>query len=132
MIAHRLRERECLGLSDSTPDVTHPLRRSRMLSAQEVAAALSVSLNWVYRHKNALRGFQPAPGCALSFSETVIRQILEGTYGLSVEKRALEGSEDDCRAAKNKDLPYKGRSQKMGGRAGRRIVAGPDKHNLLA
>lgn len=114
MIVHRLRERERLGLSDSTPDVTHPLRKSRMLSAQEVAAALSVSLNWVYRHKNALRGFQPAPG------------------GLSVEKRALEGSEDDCRAAKNKDLPYKGRSQKMGGRAGRRIVAGPDKHNLLA
>lgn len=127
-----LRDRDVAAMTGSVSDVTPALRRSRMLSAQEVAAALSVSLNWVYRHKNALGGFQPAPGCALSFSETVIRQILEGTYGLSVEKRALEGSQNDCRTAQNKDMPHKGRSQKMGGRTGRRIVAGPDKHHLLA
>lgn len=103
-----------------------------MLSAQEVAKALSVSVNWVYRHKNALRGFQPAPGCALSFSENVIQKIKEGTYGIPTERWTLAGSQNDCRAAKDEDLPHESRGQEMGGRARRRVVAGPDKYNLLA
>lgn len=50
-----------------------------MLTAQEVARVLNKSPDWVYRHKHALRGFQPAPECALVFSETVIQAIKEST-----------------------------------------------------
>ena len=103
-----------------------------MLTAQEVAKALNVSPDWVYRHKHALRGFQPAPGCALAFPEKVIQEIQEGTYGLSVEKRTLAGSQDDCRTAENEAVRYESRGAKVGGRAKHRHLAGADRHNLLA
>lgn len=103
-----------------------------MLSAREVAKALSVSINWVYRHKDALRGFQPAPGCALAFSETIIQQIQEGAYGIPTQGRTLAGGTDDRRTAQDEDLPHESGGKKMGGRAKRRPVAGPDKYRLLA
>ena len=103
-----------------------------MLSARDVARVLSVSVNWVYRHKHALRGFQPAPGCALTFSETIIQQIKEGTYGISTQGRSLEGGTNDRRTAKDKDLQNESGCKKMGGGAKLRPVVGKDKYRLLA
>ena len=85
-----------------------------MLTALEVSKILSVSLSWVYRHKNALGGFQPSPGSAVRFSENHIGKIKEGEYAIPDEKREMARQAHDFRQSQNKNIQHKTRGQKMG------------------
>ena len=111
---------------------TQTTRRKEMLTAQDVADLLHVSRGWVYRHRDALSGFQPAIGCALLFPERRIRDIQEGNYAVSDERRSMACGSHDQRPTENMPLPNEGRGQKMGGRTKPRRLADKDRHNLLA
>lgn len=106
-----------------------------MLTASEVAALLGVSPSWVYRHKDALKGFQPAHGCTVRFSENHIEAIKEGNISALYDaQRQVAGNKNDMWAGENKDLRHKTASQTMGGRTNNRNMAasGRDPYGLLA
>ena len=94
-----------------------------MMTAKEVATILDVSLGFVYRHRNALGGFQPLPGAAVRFSENVIESIKEGTYAVSDAQRQMAGKAHDRRNSQNEDLSNQARGKKMGGNAKRKGMA---------
>jgi len=106
-----------------------------MLTASEVAALLNVSPGWVYRHKNALGGFQPTPGAAVRFSENRIVEIKEGKHAIPNAEREMARETNDRWGSENKGIPHKARSKKMGGGA-RGLNVGREKlhdpHSLLA
>ena len=106
-----------------------------MLTASEVAALLGVSPSWVYRHKDALKGFQPAHGCTVRFSENHIEAIKEGNISALFDaQRKVAGSQDDTRSAENKGLSDKNRGKALGSRTDPRQLAasGRDPYGLLA
>lgn len=103
-----------------------------MLTADDVAARLQRSRAWVYRHKDALSGYQPGKGCALSFPEAVIKRIEEGNHALPDERRQMESRQDDRRPKEDKNLQNQIGSKKVGSRARRRDLEARDIHGLLA
>ena len=106
-----------------------------MLTAVEVSSLLNVSLAWVYRHKNALGGFQPSPGAAVRFSENLIESIKEGNYAIPDAQRKMAGEAYDSRQNQNKGVSHQARGKKVGsGAGGRNMARGKlhDPHGLLA
>ena len=106
-----------------------------MLTAQDVATLLRVSLPWVYRHKHALGGFQLSPGAAVRFSENRIEQIRTGAYALPDAKREMTRDADDTGPRSHEVISDQGRGKKMGGRTKRRDVGSrdfTDPYGLLA
>ncbi len=92
-----------------------------MLTASEVAALLNVAPAWVYRHKDALGGFQPFHGCTVRFPENRIEAIKEGKVSALYDaQREMAGKTDDTRAGQNKDLRHEAASKAMGGRTNHR------------
>ena len=105
-----------------------------MLTAIEVSSILNVSLAWVYRHKDALGGFQPSPGAAVRFSENRIVSIKEGDYAIPDAQRKMAGEAHDTRRSQNKVVPNKTGSKKVGSHSRSGNVGRPklnDPHGFL-
>jgi len=106
-----------------------------MLTAKQVASILDVSTGWVYRHKDALGGFQPSHGAAVRFSENRIVSIKEGRYAIPDAQRQMARKTDDTGTEKNEGVPHKTRSKKVGSRTGGGSMGGGklhDPYGLLA
>ena len=106
-----------------------------MLTVAQVAERLQVLRAWVYRHKDELRGYQPARRSALRFSDLIIKEIMEGTHAISGKKWEMASIEDDRWPEEDEGLPARRRSggAKVGGRSVRRRLAkaGRDPYGLL-
>ena len=111
------------------------MEKGAMLRAKEVASILDVSLSFVYRHKDALGGFQPSPGAAVRFSENRIVSIKEGDYAIPDAQREMAGQAYDSRKGQNKVVSNQAGSKKVGGRTGGGRMGGGklhDPYGLLA
>lgn len=105
-----------------------------MLTAQDVAKALRVSLPWVYRNKHALGAFQLTPGDAVRFPDNCIEIKRKEEYALSNAKREVARNAHDPGKSQDKDIPRQSGSKKMGGGAKRRGMGRTkfaDPYNLL-
>ncbi len=105
-----------------------------MLTVKDVARALNISPQSVYRNKHALGAFQLTPGGAVRFPYNCI-ELKRKENAISDAQREMAREKDDSRPAENKDLSNKDSSQKMGSRAKRRSMATariPDLYNLMA
>ena len=103
-------------------------------TVEEASKILNKSRSWVYRHANALRAFQPAKGCALSFPATIIQRIKEGTHAIHDENRPVASGENDSRSKENKNLCNQRRSIEVGGGSDRKRLAeakSRDTHGIL-
>lgn len=84
----------------------------KTLTAKQVAARLDKPIGWVYKYKDALSGFQPFKGCALTFFETKIKAFEEGEiHAISNEKRLVEGKQNDQWPEENSYLSNQNRSK---------------------
>src|SRR5208337_1894845 len=87
-----------------------------LLTPQEVADLLQISIKSVYRHKNRLGGFYPAGIGSLRFSPEAINGVLAGQrQGVAVSVRAQgEGSFRPMVQDKNRGPGRKSRAPEAG------------------
>lgn len=93
-----------------------------MMTAHQVAEVLNLSVNWVYRNKHSLGGFQASHRGAVRFSENLITDIKEGRYALPNAQREVARNAHDSGQGQNQGLSHKARGQKVGGRSKPGIV----------
>ena len=92
-----------------------------LLTAKDVAKFLRVSLSWVYEHKRALGALQLIPGGSVRFNEQHLQELI---HAIPNAEREMARKAHDKRENKDKGFPNQNRSEKMGGSAERRRMAG--------
>jgi len=101
---------------------------SQLLTPKDVADALQISVEAVYKHKRRLCGFYPAGIKVLRFREDVINDIIQGQAAQFVEVRVPKEREK----AYGKWFPDKDGSKSRNGTAQKRNVRrkDPNRHGL--